>query len=53
MKSANYYKVRAVVRAVFWSALLAGLLVGLYLISSRLWWQGGGYCVGTLEVCGL
>ena len=50
MKSANYYKVRAVVRAVFWLALLAGL----YLIATRLWWQGGGgYCVGTLEVCGL
>jgi hypothetical protein len=50
MRSAKYYKVRTVVRAVFWLALLAGL----YLISTRLWWQGGGgYCVGTLEVCGL
>jgi len=49
-RSAKYYKVRTVVRAVFWLALLAGL----YLISTRLWWQGGGgYCVGTLEVCGL
>jgi len=49
MKSANYYKVRAVVRAVFWLALLAGL----YLISTRLWWGDGGLCIGTLEVCGL
>jgi hypothetical protein len=37
MSSPNYYRVRAIVRAVFWSALLAGLLAGLYLISSRLW----------------
>jgi hypothetical protein len=49
MRSAKYYKVRKLVRAVFWLALLAGL----YLISTRLWWAGGGYCVGTLEVCGL
>ena len=49
MKSPNYYRVRSIVRAVFWLALLAGL----YLISTRLWWAGGGYCVGTLEVCGL
>jgi hypothetical protein len=49
MRSPTYYKVRAVVRAVFWLSLLAGL----YLISTRLWWAGGGYCVGTLEVCGL
>lgn len=49
MKSPTYYRVRKLVRVIFWLALLAGL----YLISTRLWWQGGGYCVGTLEVCGL
>ena len=47
-RSNSYYKVRKVVRAVFWLSLL----VGLYLISSFLWWNGGGYCVGSLEVCG-
>jgi hypothetical protein len=51
MKSPNYYRVRAIVRAVFWSALLAGLLAGLYSISSRLWWTGEGYCWGV--GCGL
>jgi hypothetical protein len=49
MKSANYYRVRRVVRAVFWLALLAGL----YLIATRIWWGDGGLCIGTLEVCGL
>jgi hypothetical protein len=37
MRSPNYYRVRAIVRAVFWLSLLAGL----YLISSRLWWTDG------------
>jgi hypothetical protein len=50
MRSPTYYRVRKLVRVMFW----LGLLAGLYLISTRLWWQGGGgYCVGTLEVCGL
>lgn len=50
MKSPNYYKVRKLVRVMFWLALLAGL----YLISTRLWWQGGGgWCVGNMERCGL
>jgi len=49
MKSANYYKVRRVVRVMFWLAILTGF----YLISSRLWWNGAGWCVGTIERCGL
>ena len=49
MRSPNYYRVRRVVRAVFWLALLAGL----YLIATRIWWGDGGLCIGTLEVCGL
>lgn len=49
MKSANYYKIRRVVRIGF--AVL--LIAGLYLISSRLWWNGAGWCVGTIERCGL
>jgi len=53
MKSANYYKVRAIVRAVFWLALLAGLLAGLYLIATSFWWNGTGWCIGSLVECGL
>jgi len=49
MRSNSYYKVRRMVRAIFWLSLLAGI----YLISTRLWWNGGGYCVGSVEVCGL
>jgi len=49
MKSANYYKVRAIVRAVFWLSLLAGL----YLIATSFWWNGTGFCVGSLVECGL
>jgi hypothetical protein len=49
MRSANYYKRRAIVRAVFWLALLAGL----YLIATRFWWNGAGWCIGSLVECGL
>jgi hypothetical protein len=48
MRSKTYYRVRRIVRIAFWLSLLAGL----YLISTRFWWSGGGWCVGTLEVCG-
>jgi hypothetical protein len=47
MKSANYYRLRAIVRALFWLVLVAGI----YLISSRLWWTDSGYCWGV--GCGL
>jgi hypothetical protein len=47
MRSNSYYKVRRVVRAVFWLSLFAGI----YLISSRLWFTGEGYCWGI--GCGL
>ena len=49
MRSANYYRVRRAVRAVFWLALLAGL----YLIATRIWWSDGGLCIGTMLECGL
>jgi hypothetical protein len=48
MRSNSYYKVRRVVRAIFWLSLLAGI----YLISTRIWWNEG-LCIGNLEVCGL
>jgi len=34
MRSNSYYKVRRVVRVIFWLSLLAGL----YLIATRIWW---------------
>jgi hypothetical protein len=49
MRSNSYYKVRRVVRAVFWLSLLAGL----YLIATRIWWGDGGLCIGTILECGL
>ena len=35
------------VRAV----LILALIVGLYLISTRIWWVGGGYCFGDVVAC--
>lgn len=49
MRSPTYYKVRKLVRAVFW----LGLLAGLYLIATRIWVNDGGVCIGTIERCGL
>ena len=49
MKSKNYYRLRFATRLLFW----IGLGVIIYLISTRLWWDGTGYCVGTIERCGL
>jgi hypothetical protein len=49
MRSNSYYKVRTVVRAVFWLSLLAGL----YLIATRIWVNDGGVCIGTILECGL
>ena len=47
MRSNSYYKVRRLVRVVFWISVL----VIFYLISTKLWWDGAGYCVGSLEMC--
>lgn len=49
MRSNSYYKVRRVVRAIFWLSLLAGL----YLIATRIWFNDGGLCIGTMLECGL
>jgi hypothetical protein len=37
-----------VVRAI---VLIAGALLALAFISSRLWWTGGGYCIGSMSEC--
>ena len=49
MRSPTYYKVQKLVRVMFWLALLAGL----YLIATRIWFNDGGLCIGTIERCGL
>ena len=46
-KSKSYYKVRKVVRLVFWGALLAGI----YYLSTHINWVGDGYCWGSMEKC--
>ena len=35
------------VRAV----LILALMVGLYLIATRIWWVDGGYCFGDVIAC--
>jgi hypothetical protein len=47
MKSPTYYLVRRIVRLAFWLSLLALL----YLISTRIWWNNGGLCVGDVVAC--
>jgi hypothetical protein len=49
MRSPTYYRIRGLVRLAF--ALL--LLAGLYLIATNIWWDGTGFCVGSIERCGL
>ena len=47
MKSKNYYRVRRLVRVVFW----AGLGIAIYLIATSVWWVDGGYCFGSANTC--
>lgn len=49
MKSKNYYRTRTIVRAVF----VFGILVAFYLISTRIWWTGTGFCFNNIEICGV
>jgi hypothetical protein len=49
MRSNSYYKVRRLVRVAFWLSL-SGLI---YLIATRIWWNDGGLCIGTILECGL
>lgn len=46
MRSANYYRTRKVVRLAFWGLVL----IGFYLIATRIWWVGG-WCIGTIDTC--
>jgi hypothetical protein len=47
MRSPTYFKIRAIVRALFW----IGLVAGIYLVASHLNWTGAGYCWGTIDQC--
>ena len=49
MRSPNYYRVRRLVRITFALALFSLI----YLIATRIWWDGAGWCIGTIERCGL
>lgn len=49
MRSPTYYRVRRLVRIAFALALFTLL----YLIATRIWFNDGGLCIGTIERCGL
>jgi hypothetical protein len=47
MRSRTYYRIRLGVRVLFWLSVAALF----WLISTRLWYTPGGYCVGDLISC--
>jgi hypothetical protein len=49
MKSPTYYRVRTLARIMFWSAIFCLI----YLIATRIWFNDGGLCIGTVLECGL
>jgi hypothetical protein len=49
MRSPNYYRVRRLVRI----ALPQLYLTLIYLIATRIWFNDGGLCIGTMLECGL
>jgi hypothetical protein len=49
MRSPNYYRVRRLVRIGFALALFTLI----YLIATRIWFNDGGLCIGTMLECGL
>jgi len=49
MRSPTYYRVRRLVRIT----LALTLFCILYLIATRIWFNDGGLCIGTMLECGL
>ena len=49
MRSPIYYRVRRLVRIGFALALFTLI----YLIATRIWFNDGGLCIGTILECGL
>ena len=47
MRTKNYYRVRTVVRVIFW----VGMAVLIYTLATRLNYTDDGYCWGTIEQC--
>jgi len=47
MRSPTYYKVRTMVRALFWT----GVLLGIYYLATHINWVGDGFCWGTISEC--
>jgi hypothetical protein len=49
MKSPTHYRVRRLVRI----AVASAFLTLMYLIATRIWFNDGGLCIGTMLECGL
>lgn len=47
MRSRNYYRTRAIVRAI----ALAGAITIAIALAGFVWWTGNGICLGTMSKC--
>lgn len=47
MRTKNYYRVRTVVRVIFW----AGVLAVMYTLATHIHYTENGYCWGTIQQC--
>lgn len=47
MRSPTYYKVRTMVRALFW----IGVGAVIYYLATHINWTGDGFCWGTIAEC--
>ena len=47
LRHKNYYRVRTVVRVLFW----VGLFSLIYTLSAHINYTDNGYCWGTIEEC--
>lgn len=51
MRSPNYYRVRLIVRCLFWGAAALVALSIVWFISTRIWWTGDQFCIDTFTNC--
>ena len=47
LRHKNYYRVRTIVRVIFWT----GVLALVYLVATHLNYTENGYCWGTMNEC--
>lgn len=47
MKSKNYYRVRSLIRILFWSAIFSGVVF----LSGHINWVGDHYCFKSINEC--